>query len=432
MLALEELDVRHLMAAVLTAGVTMGSACGRTEAPAPAAERTAAATEAPWDVTVEPIPIPAAGQSAQPNLTTSSRGVILSWLEHREATATLKFAERTSGSWAPAHTVSSSDNWFISGADVPIVMRMTDGTLVATAYPATDPLIEAYDLRLTYSRDDGKTWARPVAPHTDGTKTQHGFATLFEMPRRSLGVVWLDGRDQELNKTDPEGGAMALYFASFDSGWKQTAEEVVNARVCECCQTTAAMTDEGPVVAFRDRSPREVRDINVTRIEQGKWTPPRPLHVDGWQIDGCPVNGPALAARGHAVAAAWFAATEQEGHAFAAFSTDAGRSWGDPIRLDDAVALGHVDIELLDDGSAVASWVEFVNKRAQLRIRRVMSSGARSAPRVVAGTGDGYVAGYPRLTRQAGDLILAWTESAGGRVREQQVKAAAVQTKGGS
>jgi hypothetical protein len=432
MLDRKEHVVRHTAGIWLIGLGLVIASCNRAPQPSSDPERSEPSKEAAWDVTVEPLQIPAAGQSAQPHLTTSSRGVILSWLEHRDATATLRFAERTSGSWAAAQTVSSSDNWFISGADVPTVMRMTDGTLVATAYPATDPLIEAYDLRLTYSRDDGKTWARPVAPHTDGTKTQHGFATLFELPQRALGVVWLDGRDQELNKADPEGGAMALYFASFDSGWKQTAEEVVNARVCECCQTTAAMTDEGPVVAFRDRSPREVRDINVTRIEQGKWTPPRPLHVDGWQIDGCPVNGPALAARGHAVAAAWFAATEQEGHAFAAFSADAGRSWGDPIRLDDAVALGHVDIELLDDGSAVASWVEFVNKRAQLRMRRVMSSGARSAAHVVAGTGSGYVAGYPRLTRQGDGVIVAWTESSADAVSTQQVKAAAVRAKGGS
>src|SRR5690606_1310899 len=115
---------------------------------------------------------------AEPHLSASSRGVILSWIEHGETVSTLKFAERTGGAWSPVRTVASSDNWFISGADVPTVMRLSDGTLVATTYPATDPLIEAYDLRLTYSRDDGRTWARPIAPHHDGTTTQHGFATL--------------------------------------------------------------------------------------------------------------------------------------------------------------------------------------------------------------------------------------------------------------
>jgi hypothetical protein len=376
-------------------------------------------------VNVAPLQPPITGQTAQPNLTASSRGIVLSWLEHADATATLKYSERDGGgAWSPARTVASSDNWFVSGADPPMVMRLTDGTLVATAYPATDVSIEAYDLQLSYSRDEGQTWSRPIAPHHDGTKTQHGFATLFEMPDNALGLVWLDGRDQELNKTDPDGGAMGLYFASFDRNWKQTAEDMADARVCECCQTTAAMTDEGPVVAFRDRSPREIRDINVTRLEQGKWSQARPLHVDGWQIDACPVNGPALSARGRQVAAAWFAALKDEGHAYAAFSADAGRTWGDAIRLDDAVALGHVDIEMLDDGSAVASWVEFVNQRAQLRLRQVKPSRERSEPVVVAGTGEGYVSGYPRLARNGNEIVVGWSETTSGGVRSQQVKAA--------
>ena len=424
--------MRNSIVAVLLAGAAVLAGCSRAEQPQPAGQNTESPKDVAWPVTVEPLAIPATGHSAQPNLTPSSNGVILSWLEHRDATATFKFAERTAGRWSDARTVASSDNWFISGADVPTVMRLSDGTLVATAYPAVDPLIEAYDLQLSYSRDEGKTWSPAIAPHHDKTKTQHGFATLFELPDRALGLVWLDGRDQELNKTDPDGGAMALYFARFDRNWKQTAEQAVNARVCECCQTTVAVTDEGPVVAFRDRSPREVRDINVTRLEQGKWTPERPLHVDGWQIDACPVNGPALAARGRAVAAAWFAANEKEGHAYAAFSSDGGRAFGSPIRLDDAVSLGHVDIEWLTDGSAVASWVEFVNQRAQLRIRRVDPAGARSDAHVIAGTGAGTVAGYPRLVRDGDALVLTWTESTAGEVSAQQVKAATVQTKGGS
>ena len=418
--------MRHFLPTWLLAAALVTGCSRAQQEQAPAVQREDPPADAPWSATVEPLQVPATGQSAQPHLSASARGIVLSWLEHRDTTATLKFAEWTNGTWSAPRTVASSDTWFVSGADVPTVMRLGDGTLVATAYPATDPLIEAYDLRLTYSRDEGKTWARPIAPHHDGTKTQHGFATLFEMPGGGLGLVWLDGRDQELNTSDPEGGSMSLYYATFDRDWKQTAEQAVDTRVCECCQTSVAMTDEGPVVAFRDRSPREVRDINVTRLEGGKWTQPRPLHVDGWQIEACPVNGPALSARGRAVAAAWFAVTDEEGHAYAAFSTDAGRSWGDPIRLDDAVAMGHVDVELLDDGSAMASWVEYVNQRARLRVRRVEPSGRRSEALTLAGTGEGFVAGYPRIAHHDGGLVVAWPETTGDGIRSQQIKAAIV------
>ena len=65
---------------------------------------------------------------------------------------------------------------------------------------------------------------------------------------------------------------MALYFAQLRHvSWKQTAEDVVNARVCECCQTTRRRHGRrGASTAFRDRSPKEIRDIHVSRLEQGQ------------------------------------------------------------------------------------------------------------------------------------------------------------------
>lgn len=215
---------------------------------------------------------------------------------------------------------------------------------------------------------------------------------------------------------------MDVYFASFDPSWKQTAEASINARVCECCQTAATITAEGPIVAFRDRTADEIRDIYVTRFEQGKWADATNVHADTWKIDACPVNGPAVSARGKDVAVAWFTAIDDNGHTYAAFSHDAGRTWGGPVRLDDGAANGHVDIEMLDDGSAVATWVEFANERAQFRARKVLASGGRSAPIVIAGEGEARVSGYPHLTRRGADLIFAWTESSGPGT--QQVKAA--------
>jgi hypothetical protein len=47
---------------------------------------------------------------------------------------------------------------------------------------AVDLALEAYDVRLAFSRDDGQSWSEPVAPHHDGTTAQHGFVSLFEWP----------------------------------------------------------------------------------------------------------------------------------------------------------------------------------------------------------------------------------------------------------
>jgi hypothetical protein len=113
------------------------------------------------------------------------------------------------------------------------------------------------------------------------------------------------------------------------------------------------------VAAYRNRSDDEIRDIYVLRFEQGRWTEGAAVHADNWRIPGCPVNGPALSAHGRNVAIAWYTVKEDQGRAYAAFSRDAGRSFCTPIRLDDGGSLGRVDIQVLAEGSALATWIEW-------------------------------------------------------------------------
>jgi hypothetical protein len=394
---------RTAPAALLVTAAALSMTCGRTINPAD------------WTVSIQPVASPAAGSSLAPQLTSSSRGVLASWTEQEGKTASLKFAERTATGWSPVRTVASGDDWFVNWADVPTVLRLSDGTLAANWSQVTDARREAYNLRLTYSRDDGKTWAPSFMPHNDGTTTQHGFASLFQMPGAGLGVIWLDGRDIELSQDLPtfEGGEMALRFAAYDTAWKQTADAPIDARACECCPTSAVVTADGVLTAFRDRDAKDIRDIHVSRLDNGVWTPSAPVHNDGWEIFGCPVNGPMLSADGNNVAVAWFTAKNDQGHAYGAFSSDGGRTWGAPIQLDDQASRGRVDVEMLGDGSAVALWIEFADKRSQVRMRRIDPSGARSPAITVAGLGEDRASGYPRVARYDDELLFAWTESAG-------------------
>jgi hypothetical protein len=174
------------------------------------------------------------------------------------------------------------------------------------------------------------------------------------------------------------------------------------------------VTSDGPIVAYRNRSENETRDIHVSRLAAGRWTSSTPVHEDGWQIAACPVNGPMLSARGRQVVAAWFTGKGDEGHAYVAFSNDAGRTFGSPVRLDDAAALGRVDVELLPGGAALATWIELADQQAQFRARHVDVTGARSAPVTLAVLEGSRAAGYPRLGMHGGELIFAWTDTTAG------------------
>src|SRR5687767_7925217 len=71
---------------------------------------------AEWSPRIDPLSTPAAIDSGQPQLSTSDRGVILSWIERQGPHATLKFAERTPDGWSPARVVGSGEDWFVNWA----------------------------------------------------------------------------------------------------------------------------------------------------------------------------------------------------------------------------------------------------------------------------------------------------------------------------
>lgn len=357
------------------------------------------------------LPSPAGPGSAQPQLTVSPRGVLLSWIERTGDLATLKFSERTGQGWTSPRTAASGRDWFVNWADVPSVLRLDDGSIYAHWLQKSGPDQYAYDVRLARSTDEGKTWAPSFTPHNDRTPTEHGFASLFQMPGAGLGLVWLDGRAMKSGHGEHGGGEMSVRAAIYDPKGAPISEGPIDLRACECCPTAAAVTADGPIVAYRDRSAAEIRDIYVSRHVSGKWTEPAPVHRDEWKISGCPVNGPALSAKGRDVAVAWFRATGDEGHAYLAFSQDSGRTFGKPVRLDDASALGRVDVALLEDGSAAATWIEFADGKAQFLMRRISRSGERSAASSISALAANRASGFPRMAAFGSELVFAWTDS---------------------
>ena len=369
----------------------------------------AAQAPQPWTLKIQPLELGSQRGSNGAQVSVSPRGVLVSWIDSDNDEPTLKFAERTATGWTQPTKVASGEDWFITEADTPSVLRLSNATLVGDWMQSSSDEFEASNLRLVTSKDNGKTWSKSFLPHHDGTITQHAFATLFELANGNLGLVWLDGR---LTVKDREHGPMTLRYGAFNAQGTQVSDRGIDTRVCDCCTTSVAMTADGPIAAYRNRTDDEVRDIYVTRYEKGAWTTGKPVHDDGWLIHACPVNGPSISAHGSEVAVAWFVAKNDQGQAFAAFSKDAGRTWGQPIRLDDGSSLGKVDIEMLDDGSAVAAWMEFANQRSTFRARRIEASGAKSAPVTIAGApGSGRAGGVPRMARSGNELVFVWVDT---------------------
>ncbi|HXE57870.1 MAG TPA: hypothetical protein VNK43_07710, partial [Gemmatimonadales bacterium] len=138
----------------------------------------------------------------------------------------------------------------------------------------------------------------------------------------------------------------------------------------------------------------------------------------GWRHRACPVNGPALAARGRSLALAWYTGAGGP-RVSIAFSGDGGATFGRPVRVDGGRPLGRVDVEWADAAGreAVVVWMEEAGSGAAVRARRVRTDGAVGAPLTLAHADRGAAGGFPRIVVTGSELVYAWTAADGGGVR---------------
>ncbi|MFN0108705.1 MAG: sialidase family protein [Blastocatellia bacterium] len=365
---------------------------------------------------VKEIHSPAGAGSGQPNLTVSGDGkVYMSWIERLgEGKFSLRFSVKEGDGWVAPRVIAEGSNWFVNWADFPSMIVLPDGTLAAHWLVKSGPGTFDYDVTISRSFDGGKTWGKPFVPHRDGVVTEHGFVSLFAAKDGQLAAVWLDGREMTPGGKDDHGhghGNMTLRYVKIKRDGTLTDEAKLDARVCECCQTSAAATDDGAVVVYRDRSDTEMRDISIVRLKAGKWTEPRPVHNDGWKLNGCPVNGPSVAASGKRVAVAWFTAAGDKPQVNLAFSSDSGESFGKPIKIDDGNPVGRVEALMLPDGSAIVCWLEKATGSGSVRVRRIHPDGKLDESIAVAPNGTARSNGFPQIVLTGKTLVFAWTGS---------------------
>jgi hypothetical protein len=344
---------------------------------------------------------------------TAGGRVLLSWLAPVNGGHALQFSELTQDRWSAPRTIVEGPRMFANWADFPTMFVTRSGVMAAHWLERRGQTRTAYDVKLRTSRDGGRTWTSEVLPHRDGTETEHGFVSFFETPGKEsgLGLVWLDGREMAGHGAHGAGGQMTLRSTLVSAQGVPGSEVVVDGRVCDCCQTSAATTDTAVLVAYRDRSEKEIRDIYVSRFENGKWSAGAPIYADNWEINGCPVNGPAIAARGQAVAVAWFAAKDNAPKTQLAFSKDGGRTFGPPVRIDSGTTLGRVAVTLLADGRALVSWIDNLGASAQFAIRDVRQDGTMGTPVIVGPISGERTSGFPQVVVSGRRVIAAWTNA---------------------
>ncbi|MBT8054149.1 MAG: glycoside hydrolase [Gammaproteobacteria bacterium] len=357
----------------------------------------------------------AAMDSMAPHLAVASDGtVVMNWLEPDGDGHTLRFSVLTNNQWETARTVASGGNWFVNWADFPSVVPISNQFWVAHWLVSQPAGGYAYDVAVSVSNDAGRSWSEPFLSHDDQTATEHGFVSFFP-DENGAGMIWLDGRNMtgEAHSHEAEGNGegMTLRSAFVTPNAEVVQPRLVDSLVCDCCQTDVVLSDAGPVAVYRNRTEEEIRDIYYARLINGQWTPGRPVSDDHWNISGCPVNGPAIAARGNNLVVAWYTGANEEPAVQVAFSNEFSSGFGPAIKVDVANPLGGVDVLLLDNGDSVVSWLgETAEGKAVFQLQRISPSGIKGQQHQIAVTSAGRMTGFPQMVSAAGKIILAWTD----------------------
>jgi len=216
-------------------------------------------TDSPSFGAPEAVRTPASGDVAGPRFSQGENGeLVLSWMETGDSGTTLNYSTLVAGEFSDVRPVVTEPRMFVNWADLPSVLPLGENHLIAHWLRYSADKTYSYDVVVSQSHDGGRTWSAAVTAHTDGTPTEHGFVSIVPGPD-GASLLWLDGR----NTPD---ASMTLRSAVITPEGRLIQEQEVDESVCDCCQTDMAMTANGPVAVYRDRSAEEVRDSTAVEL----------------------------------------------------------------------------------------------------------------------------------------------------------------------
>ena len=360
---------------------------------------------------LEKMESPAARGASLPFLTRGVDNILYhSWVEKSKDTSMLKYAKYVNDEWTIPTTIASGSDWFVNWADYPMISQTTKG-MIAHFLAKSSAGTYSYDVNLV--TENNGNWSDSFVPHTDGTPTEHGFVTMLPMTDSTFQVAWLDGRNTGSGDHGDQGhgvkGAMTLRTALVGLDGSVVDDVLLDNKTCDCCQTTGAITSEGPIIVYRDRSELEIRDMYIVRKQRNGWSKPIPISQDNWNIAGCPVNGPSADAIGNTLGVVWFTAANDQPKVKVIFSDDAGRSFGEATTIDNKLPLGRVDLIMLDTASAMVSWLTKEGDFTLIKVRKVYANGSMDAPIVISQTSDSRGSGFPQMEKVGDQVYFSWT-----------------------
>jgi hypothetical protein len=366
-------------------------------------------------LTPETAANPASAGSLQPQWSATPDGhAVLSWIEPAKSGGfALRYAVRGSSGWSEARTIVANRHFFHHPAEVPEVMQVS-GNLWMAHWVENKEASEAEFVYVSTSTD-GAHWTAPLMVNKDKSEVEHGLVSMVASGNGEASLFWLE-------TPQGEDGPGYLMHSVVNAAGQAIKEERLESDVCNCCPTAVVRTAKGLLVAYRDRTKDDIRDIAVLRFENGKWSQAKNVHADGWKLNACPTNAAAISARGDRVALSWYSGAQDHPRVQVVFSTDGGSTFSKPVVVSTGHAYGYTSVALAEDGTAFVSWLQQGEGNAARVLSRAVSSNGATGPVAQVAEGGRMALGYPRVLSAGSETWIAWGDPKGSKIQTALLK----------
>jgi hypothetical protein len=286
-------------------------------------------------------------------------------------------------------------------------------------------------IRYAKSIDGGRSFSKATTVAGDRSPGMRGWESAALLHDGGVHAAWLDGRNaaptghhhghgssgRSPSRSARGAGAprQDLFYATW-KGDEPEEDRLLAERVCFCCKTAVATSGDHVYVAWRHIFPDSIRDIAVARSTDKGVTFGAPVRLseDGWKIEACPDDGPAMATDAHGVVYVTWPTmvpgdTPRKGIFYSSL-TEAG-TFTPRLRLDSGQAdPAHPQIGSEEHGTSAVVWDERAGETRRIVLRRV-TAGKAEPPEIFEGTG----VNYPVVAATEGHFVVMWSAQASGQ-----------------
>ena len=334
-------------------------------------------------------------------------------------------------SFAPPVQVNDTDHPArVNGEQPPrvtLVQRQGGARSIVVLWTSKDG--DSTSLLHAESHDDGRSFGPAQSVLPPDVRGNRGWESMVTAGDGRVFVLWLDHRDSAStgsahdahhHAAHPTADAVAraqrsqLFVSALDGSVSPTA---IARGVCYCCKTALAAGRHGSVyAAWRHVFSGSHRDIAFTMSRDGSagtFAEPVRVSADGWQIDGCPENGPALAVdAGRRVHVLWPTLVDGERERLQLFHASSmdGRTFSSRTALPSNGNASHPQLIVAPDGSLIAAWDELAAGKRQVRVARGRPVASDGFTFSLLSTADDRAGVYPALATTSSAAVLAWAQ----------------------